>query len=419
MLGNDVRSVLKNGAHLLGVNWIENALRAVYIAVLARYLGPSLYGQWAYGIAAYVLVMGLIGFGFETLIALRLGRDKCDAADFLGLTVTLRLALLILAAAGLSAYTLTAESDPLSRLVLLALIPALIGRGLAVWARACFLGYERVGAYWRIVTFLRGAEAGCGILYLVSGGGLLGVIILHSLSWICEAAIGLWRVRSRLTAYTLRFAWRQAIEFLKQGAVLGLAAGAYTWLAAGPVIILRHAGGNMAQVGQFAIISNVTMILVGSGQAFFGAALPVLSRSAERSDPRVAAYGRLIALTISGVAVGSAGLGWLFGPSIAEWALGPTYSAAGGLLGLFLVIGGLILAPTGYAQTLLLFGRRWPSALASLAAGMVLAAALPTAIAAWSIQGALFATAGAWLLRAAILIGWGVRFVAHLPQKEN
>ena len=122
--GTAARSIVGNGARLMGVQWIETALNAVYFAMIARCLGPALYGQWAYGIAAYLLVIGLLGFGIEPLIMLRVGRDRDGAAGFVGLMLTLRLASLGLGAAALTAYALAAEPDPLGRLVLLLLLPA-------------------------------------------------------------------------------------------------------------------------------------------------------------------------------------------------------------------------------------------------------------------------------------------------------
>lgn len=387
------------------MGWIENGLSAAYFAAIARYLGPSLYGQWAYGVAAYVLVIGIVGFGIDTLMVLHLGRNKRDAAEFLGLMLTLRLALLGLGAVGLSIYAVTAESDPVTTVVLLMLIPALIARGVALWARVCFLGYERVGEYVKIATLSRGAEAVCGIAYLLSGGGLLGIVVVHVVFWMGEAGFGLRQVRARLTTYTFRFDRRQAADLLRQGAVLGAAAAGYTWLVAGPIMLLRLAGTDMAVVGQFAIVFNVTMILVGSAQAFFTAALPVLSRSAPPSYAGNV-YCRLTALTVAAAAIAAAAGAWMLGPPVAEWALGAHYSIAGGLIGPFMLIGGMILAPTGYAQILVLSGRRWPTAVADLAAGLCLAATLPLGSAIWGLNGAVLATAGAWMIRAGILIAW-------------
>jgi hypothetical protein len=42
---------------------------------------------------------------------------------------------------------------------------------------------------------------------------------------------------------------------------------------------------------------------------------------------------------------------------------------------------------------------------ADIAAGLWLATAFPAAVAAWNLDGAVFATGSAWLLRAVILVG--------------
>jgi O-antigen/teichoic acid export membrane protein len=108
-------------------------------------------------------------------------------------------------------------------------------------------------------------------------------------------------------------------------------------------MLLHHTGVTMAQLGQFAIVSSLTMILVHSAKALFNAALPMLSRSTQRAGPKIAAYGRLTATAIAT----AAGLDGLLGPPVAEWALGTPYAVAGGLLAPFMLVGDLILAPTG------------------------------------------------------------------------
>ncbi len=400
------RSILGNGARLMGVNWAETLLGAGYFAVMARFLGPALYGNWAYGIAAYTLVAGVAGLGFDALIILRLGRERREGGDFLGLMLTLRLALLVLGAVGLAGYALVAEPDPLTRLVLLLFIPALLGRGVALAARNCFIAYERIADYAKFIALFRGFEAGCGVAYLVAGGGLIGVAVLHGLVWVGEAGFGLWRIRSRLTRYALHLQWREATALLAQAAVLGVSATGFTWLASGPIMLLGHTAVGPAQLGQFAVVSSLAMILVSSGQAFFVAALPVFSRSAMRADGG-RAYGRFTLLAIAAAGIAAAGMGWLLGPPMVEWAFGPRYAVAGAMLAPFLLIGALILMPTGYEQTLLVAGRRWSLALAYLAGGITLAGALAPAVARWGLDGALLATAAGWLVRGAVLIGVG------------
>jgi hypothetical protein len=195
------RSILGNGVRMMGINWTEAGFSAAYFAVMARCIGPLLYGHWAYGVASYTLLMGLLG-SFDMLMLLRLGRDKRDAGAFVGLTLILRIALLAFGAGGLAIYALAVETDRTNALVMLLLIPALFGRGVALWVRICFLGYERIDEYARFAALFRIGEAACAIVYLTAGGGLFGVVVLHSLSWLSEAGFGVLRIRRQQTLYS-------------------------------------------------------------------------------------------------------------------------------------------------------------------------------------------------------------------------
>lgn len=400
----------------MGSSWLETLLRGFYVVVIARYLGAEFYGHWAYGISAYGLVIGLVGFGFDTLIAIRLGADKKEADRFIGLTLVLRLLLLILATVVFVAYAFKVEPDPYVRLVFFALVPALLGRGIAIWARSCFLGYEQMSAYIKIASLIRIAEAGCGTVYLVLGGDLLGVVLIHSVSWVVEGIFGLWRVRTHLNPYVLWFKWQQATAFLAKGAVLGLSAGMFTWLMLGPLIILRNTGASMSELAQYAIVSNLTMMFVGSIMAFFGAALPVLSRAVERKDERVATFGPTIVIVVVIASTIVSGLGLLLGPPLIEWALGSDYIPAGKMAGYFLFIGGLVLAPAGYAQILQISGRFWPGAIANVSGGIVLLISIPPSVSRWGVLGAVFATGAAWLIRAIVIIFLALK---HRSKEQN
>lgn len=399
------RSVVGNGARLMGVQWIETVLNAAYFAIVARSLGPALYGQWAYGIAAYGLIIGSLGFGIDQLLMLQLGRDRGGAAEFVGLMLTLRLTLLGLGAVALTAYALGAESDSLARLVLLLLVPALFGRGVALTTRVCFLAYERMADYAMYPAVFRGVETVCGIAYLLAGGGLIGIVVLHSACWIGEAALGLLLIRVRLARYGLHWSWHRARAVLSDGAILGLGTAATTCLSAGPILILRHTSVGVSETGQFAVVFSLMMILTGSAQAFFTAALPVLSRMAPSFDSGLT-YGRLAALASAIAATVTSAGAWVIGPPVVAAALGARYATAGDLLAPFALIGGAVLAPIGYAQMLLVSGRRWPVALADLAAALCLAALLGPAAAAGGLHAAVLATGTAWLVRVGVLIGW-------------
>lgn len=398
----------------MGFGWLEYGLRTIYIFVLAKFLGPELYGFWAYGLAVYGLIVGLVSFGIESLIPLRIGTDKASAPDYLGLTLAIRFILMGIAVGALTIYAFASESEKTSLIVLLLLIPAVVGRGLSFWARTCFLSYERVGDLARYSAAIRIAEAGIGIALLFVGAGLFSIVILHSVSWLIEGVVGLSLTRSRLAKWTLQCNRRDATDFLRQGAVLGLAAALMTWLAAGPLVLLRHYSDTAAQVGQLAIPLNFTLILVASAQSYLATALPVLSRSSQRQDPRLALFSALVVAAGGFVSVAAGIVGLLFGQPVLVWALGPAYQVAGALLGPVLFISGLIIAPTGYAQLLLLRGYRWHGVFANGCGGLVLILGLPTAFTLWNLYGAAAIVGLAWFSRATLLIAFGL----ILPGKE-
>lgn len=399
-----IRSIIRNGALLAGSNWVEIALRTLYVVAITRFLGAELYGVWAYAAAAYGLAIGLVGFGFDTLLSIRLGTEKRDAARFVDIMLALRLGLLGLAGVGVAVYALAAEPAGIVRVTLLLTIPALLGRGLALWARALFVAYERVGIYVRMAAVLRLAEVATGVALLAAGGGLIAIVLVHAAAWLAEGAIGLRMAQRRLMPCRPRLPLGEAGELLRQGAVLGLAASFATWLTAGPLILLRHTGGDLTSLGQLALALQLTMIGVSTAQPFLAAALPVLSRSVAREDSRVTFYGAWTALASLLVFGGLAGLGHLVGPLLIVFVFGPDFALAGELLGPCLLIGGLIIAPTGYGQVLVVKGWRWPGAVAGAIGGMILLFALPPAVAQWGTYGAVFAAIAAWLVRGVILI---------------
>ena len=408
ILGSGIRSILRNGILLTGSNWIETGLRAIYLVAITRYLGAELYGIWAYAAAAYGFAIALTGFGFETLLPIRLGTDRRDAGRVLGASLWLRLALLGVAALALAGFAAVAESRPTAELALLLMVPALLGRGVAMWGRVVYVGYERAGILVRTAAVLRLVEVTAGVTLLAAGGGLIAIIILHATVWVAEAALSLRIIGTRLAPYKVRFDRAEVVDLLRQGAVLGLAAALTNWLLAGPLLLLRWIEGDLARLGQLGLGLQLATLMVASLQPFLSAALPVLGRSVARADPRLASYPAitaLVALLIGGVA---ALLGFLLGEPFVIWAFGPSFGASGSLIGPCLLIGGLIVAPTGYVQLLALRGQRWQGVAASAAGALVLLAALPPAAMHLGLDGAILATTAAWLTRAVTLIGLAI-----------
>jgi O-antigen/teichoic acid export membrane protein len=241
------------------------------------------------------------------------------------------------------------------------------------------------------------------VLWLLNGGGLMDVVFLHAAVWVVEGFTGLAMVRWMLTDYRFDFTSGEAMTFLRKGAVLGLGGALGIWLSMGPLVLLRHVGSDLALIGQVGLAMNVMMIFVASAQSFMGAAVPVLSRSLVRGDPRLASYGKVVLLVSLGAAAVAGIAGLLYGQPLVVYVFGPHFAMAGALLGPCLLIGGIILAHTGFAQMLVVKGHRWPGVCASAAGGLTLLLSLPPAVGSWGGYGAVAAIALAWAVRAVIV----------------
>lgn len=404
-----LRSAIENGARLAAINWVEQVLRVIYIVLLARYLGAEDYGYWAYGLALSAVAVGLSGVGFDTLMSLRLGADKSSASGYLSMALSLRLTCFAVAVVGLIVYTLLVESDPVARVVLLILAPALVGRGLSLWARAAFLAYERTREYMSIGILFRIAEVGTGSVWLLSGGGLLGIVLIHALFWVWEGAIGVRAVSRRLAPLGLQFSGQDTRDMLRHGLVLSLAAAFQAWLLAGPLVMVRAMTDEMVALGQLAIALNAMGILAAFAGAFASAALPVISRAAGRDDPQLSRYGLLTLIGVFSAILPLAVIATIFGPPFAVWLLGPDFEQAGRLMGPAILLAGLVIAPTGYGQILLLAGRRDVPVYASASGALFLLLAMGPALQLFGAVGAIAAAGSAWSVRAAVQILWAHR----------
>jgi O-antigen/teichoic acid export membrane protein len=401
-----IAAILRNGAVLAGTQWIEAVLRGLYALVIARWLGAELYGAWSFATTTYAFAVALTIFGLDVLLPLRLGRDRQDRS-FLGTALLLRLGLIGMACAALGAYALSFEAETATRLALLLVLPALVGRGLVLWSRSVFLGLDRNVTALRLATALRIAEVVSGLTCLALGAGLFTLLAIHSLVWLVEAALS-FRAIGRQGPIPLRPSRREVRSLLVEGFPLALAAAGLEMLTAMPLMLTREVTGDLATVGQMAMAMQIATFAVIGAQGLLAAALPVVGRATSRADRRLRYYPGLVALVIAAV-FGAAILAALaFGPSIVPAVMGDGFAPSGMFLAPALLVGGMMVLPVGFWQVLAARNRTWSGVVASWSGALALLVLLPPLIRAEGAAGALAAAATAWFLRAVILSLWAV-----------
>lgn len=399
-----VRSVLRNGLFLTGMNWAEAIFRAAYVFAIARFLGPSEYGVWSYVIAAYMLGVSASMLGLDIVVAGRLGRDPRGGSSLLETSLALRLVLLVVAAMAIGAVALLKGAEPKVAVGLAVSLGAIFGRGIAMWSRPVFLGLERAGTPLRITLLCRPLEVALGLVLLFLTRDVVVLLILHSSSWLLEGLLCLLRAR-RLSGFTApRFHRDETWPLVRAGLPLGIAASCVAAMNAAPVLLASELGAPLNMVAQVGIVIQFATLGVLGMQGFVGAAAPVVSRAVERKDRRLSLYGLVVAV-VSVVGFGLlALLARLVGEPIVTGVLGQTYLTAAQLLPWAFVIAGLSMLPSGFSQEQALGNRLRPGLLAGVAAVLVTLLLAPALWKAQGMEGLLAAVAVGWVARAAVLI---------------
>lgn len=391
------------------------AARVVYIVVLARLLGPELYGLFAYGTAWYLAFLPLSLLGLDIIAARAVGTGADESQEVVDQTRRFSVIGALFVALLSVGVGWLAEQTPLGRMVLTLFAVALVGRAVATWADGMFVANERAGNALLLQLLLRPLEVAVGIAALLSGGGLLAVVAVHAAIWWLQALVGGVMV-ARLQVLMPRGsgivpAWR---TLLVAALPLGGVEVLQSWFLNLPIVQFRQGGGGSAEaLGQLSLALQALMVTVPFGTAVAKAALPVLSRAQQRADGRELVFAEA-ALEFSAI---GALFAWLllnqWGQSLVAVLFGPSYAVTGELLPtvfalLYPYLGAFVLT-----QLLALHGVGWPLVLPGLigiASQTLLQWLLVPRLGVLGVVLAMAVGFATWMLLAALLLRLRSRF---------
>lgn len=399
-----LHSIARNAAGLIGAEWFETGIRAVYALLIARILGPGGYGVWSYVLAVTGFTISLSPLGSEILVPARIGRDGKRAGSFLDTVFAVRLGLLAILGAGLVAYAFITEAAGDVRWALIILVLSVMARGSTMLARLFAVGFERTILMVRVAVLMRLAEICCGAALLLSGAGILALVALHATMWIVEAVWALSLVRRHLYPVWPRIDWTELGDYLRQGTIIGIAGSLQAAIVSVSLISLKLVSGDLEAVGQFGLAVQLSMFAAMAILGVQSASLAVLSRAHAVQDWRAGLYGAaMMALCLALLPPAWFAARWL-GVPLLTFLLGQKYSAAGDLLAPCAVMAITANMSNGFWQLLVLQRRSWVGLIAGIAALATMVASAPWAIATYGTAGAAWAGVFAALVRGAVLI---------------
>lgn len=349
MKHSTLRSVLTNASHLGAARFFNVAARTLYVVVLARLLGPELYGLFAYTQAWYISFIPITALGGLFLFNRNEKPDRDYIRSILPLTLAMRFSLVVIVAVtcGVSGWLI--ESDPEIRALLALFTVALLTRAVSGVMNQLFVFYEEAQIVLRQEALFRSLELAAGISVLMAGGGIFELGLVHTASWALQA------VRAVVFAHKieplhLRFAWAEIFHIIaSRGLAAGLGTALLTWLVQGPLVLSRHSSVLAPHLGDIALTLQAFSIAAIAPMAVTAAAYPVLVRSIAREDSKDVTY--VAAMCRATILFGAfAGLsGFALGPAVVTWLLGDNFALAGELLGysMWLIIPHVIASSAG------------------------------------------------------------------------
>ena len=185
-----IRSILTNAAQLTLARLLTQTVRIVYVIVLARILGPEVYGLFAYAQSWYMAFLPVTMLGLGAIVSREVGRNRERGARTVRQVAFIRVLASILGAAACALIGWFVDLDPAARQLILVFALALVGRTLAVTAEEIFSAYERsYYILWQEAVF-RPLEVVAGLTVLAFGGDIVHIAFIHAVVWWLQAARG-------------------------------------------------------------------------------------------------------------------------------------------------------------------------------------------------------------------------------------
>lgn len=408
MVGKGVRSIAVNASYLFASHGVTNLVRGIYAILLARALGPEVYGIFNYGLSWYLVFLPLSALGIGFILSREIGRKAPGYEKVVGQTLVFRnvAAIVIAIVCGLTGWLI--ESDQVIRQLIIVFSFALFGRALALWTNSVFVAFEESRYAFRQDSTFRVIEVISGAIILYVGGGILEIAILHALVWWLQGIRGVTLIRKHLMVVKANWDIKALLKLLKEGMPFALLALSVSWMNQGPIIMYKHIMGVESHLGQLALVMQALFLVGGIPFSLSQAVLPVLHRTIERKDGKDTVYveGMLRIGFILGAVAGLSGIA--LGPWFVPLIFGERYTYTGDLLGPALWLLVPMIWASAMGQVIMVRGLYRYAVICSIIAVVTLFLILPPLVKTYDAYGAIAALGIAYFV-----LSIGQKLVLH------
>ncbi len=319
--------VSRNACFVMLARGLDLVAAYLIMVWVARYLSLEEFGDYSYIVALVTAVMALCYFGTQQVLIREVARDRAQAPAYLGVAISLRLSLALLASLVVVAISWTMDLSPAMRQAVLITVAAEFFWIMGLLFRAVFQAFERM-RYEPQVT----------IAFSMLWAGLMGLVVWLDLGWLavfwatCLAKAGMcalagWLAFRRLARPSFSDLGRHLWPFFKTALVIGIMVFLYQNIFKVNVLLLKWLSSTQ-EVALFQAPHSLALQLQVIPVSLATAVLPVFSRLvSERPEELKALFSkvaRFSLLVCCGLSLNMS----LFANEIIGLVLGPRYAQA-------------------------------------------------------------------------------------------
>ena len=393
-----IKSIARNTTSLFGARLVSIGLRTIYVILVARIIGPELYGLLVFGQSWYLAFLPIAVMGLSAIIGREIGRNRANAPDIVARTFAIRVFASMAAAVACATFGWFLFTDSTIRSLIIILAIALAGRSMSLWVNDVYAAFEVTRYTLRQEILFRVIEVSLSIGVLFSGGGILALAVVHGASWWGQAIYSLFFMHRRIVPLRPRLSISGSRPVLYAALPLLISGLAHSWQVQGPIVLFQATVSINDLTGQLALAMQILFIAMALPEALSITALPILSRSAQRGDGKDVIFLSGLSRTAFFLGTTVSLIAMALGPWLVPLLFGVKFSLAGDLLGLVL----WLLVP--YSLQLMLGsvfisrGHYYAASICQVLGAVVLTLALPPLAGTWGTLGAIAATGlGFWV----------------------
>jgi O-antigen/teichoic acid export membrane protein len=269
----------------VGATGIGKLISFFYVLVLARFLGPDHLGIFSFGIALSLALSAFTNFGQNIFLLRHLGKRRYRIGPVLSHSLTLRVLLSVIGVIiALMLLTIFWGSRDTSFFALAIILSAIVSKAFVYSARDSHVALEDSSWVPRYELIFRGAEALTGLVFLLIGGGLLAVSLVHAFFWGLEAVFATRLVGLR-TGCSMRFGTSRRFlrRIIKESFPYTIGVGLFVLFPQFCIIALKVLGAEDAVVAHYSVASQFIFAIAMPGILLSEVLIPVVRRL-QRSD---------------------------------------------------------------------------------------------------------------------------------------